>query len=409
LICNQRNTPPEKALIRYMPRTSRYQTGSVYERSGSFYVRFYVNEVVDGQPKRVQRSRFLADKDEKHFSISCKAVKKLAAAVMDEINANRSEIANIRIVDFWERDYLPFIQQHKRRSTVEGYLQIWNQHLKAHFAQFTFSDYRTYHMSAFLTSLTPKLGKRTLQHIRSLASGLFQLAVNITPLETNPIHGCEILGNVKDAENTPHYTLEEAENMITALVDVPLAQTVVALAFFLGLRPGEIAGLQWGDVDDRENDSEAWLHIRRAFVRGIVGKTKTPESVASLPLIQPVRGMLQQWRLSSGNPETGWVFPNSKGNPHDLREVQRRLILPALEKHNQNGNGSKLIWKGLYAGRRGAGSILTELTGNALAAQTILRHKNLSTTTAFYIKKSQTAGMQGMKLLEKAANGGDNE
>jgi hypothetical protein len=110
---------------------------------------------------------------------------------------------------------------------------------------------------------------------------------------------------------------------------------------------------------------------------------------------------LGQWRLSSGNPKSGWVFPNGKGNPHSLTGVQRRLILPALKKKN-------LKWKGLYAGRRGAGTILTQLTGNALAAQLILRHKNLAVTTGFYVKPSIEAGVQGMKLLEAAATGDAN-
>jgi hypothetical protein len=42
------------------------------------------------------------------------------------------------------------------------------------------------------------------------------------------------------------------------------------------------------------------------------------------------------------------------------------------------------------------------LTGNAVAAQFVLRHKNLATTTTFYVKPVQTAGVEGMKLVEEA-------
>jgi integrase len=54
----------------------------------------------------------------------------------------------------------------------------------------------------------------------------------------------------------------------------------------------------------------------------------------------------------------------------------------------------------LYAGRRSAATLLVQLTGNAVAAQFVLRHKNLTTTTAFYIKPVQAAGLEGMKLVE---------
>jgi hypothetical protein len=36
---------------------SRYQSGYVYEESGAFFVRYYVTEIVDGTPTRVQRSQ----------------------------------------------------------------------------------------------------------------------------------------------------------------------------------------------------------------------------------------------------------------------------------------------------------------------------------------------------------------
>jgi hypothetical protein len=70
----------------------------------------------------------------------------------------------------------------------------------------------------------------------------------------------------------------------------------------------------------------------------------------------------------------------------------------------------KLEWKTLYAGRRGAGTVLTELTGSAIAAQQILRHKKLAVTTGFYVRAMAVAGLEGMKLLEqKALSTSDNK
>jgi len=46
------------------------------------------------------------------------------------------------------------------------------------------------------------------------------------------------------------------------------------------------------------------------------------------------------------------------------------------------------------------------LTGDALAAKELLRHKTIAVTQAKYIKAIPEALMRGIKLLEAAANGG---
>ncbi len=72
----------------------------------------------------------------------------------------------------------------------------------------------------------------------------------------------------------------------------------------------------------------------------------------------------------------------------------RRVIVPILAPKN-------IPWHGLYAGRRAAGTLLTQLTGNAVAAQYVLRHANLGTTEAFYIKPSREEAVTGLRLLEE--------
>ena len=61
----------------------RYQRGHVFEQHSAFHVRYYTTEVIDGQPKRLQRSERLCSKDNKHHSTKCKPVQQLAAGVME--------------------------------------------------------------------------------------------------------------------------------------------------------------------------------------------------------------------------------------------------------------------------------------------------------------------------------------
>jgi integrase len=377
----------------------RYQSGHIYEASGAFFVRYYASAIVDGKATRVQRSYRLCGKDDKYHSRTCKAVKQKAAEHMDTVNANAAPVNDQTIAAFWEKTYLPFAEENLRASTVHGYKQIWGQHLSTHFGTTALKDYKTHMGSLFLTSLAKKLGRATIQHIRSLASGIFAHAVNVGVIESNPWHDVKVLGRTKEPGETAHYTLEEAEDIISALVEHVDCQLIVALAFFLGLRPGEIQGLRWEDIDsDPDEQGLRWIHIRRAVARNVIGETKTTSSVASLPLIAPVLIPLNLWRAKRGNPVEGWIFPNGKGKPVDLRSVIGRTIVPTLA-------AKKIEWKTLYAGRRGAATILTQLTGDALAAKELLRHKNIAVTTDKYVKAIPEALLKGIKLLEAAARG----
>jgi len=378
---------------------TRHQTGYIFQSaSGTFHVRYYDTAIVDGQPVRVQKSRLLCHKDEKHFSCTCKAVKLLRDAFMRTVNVVEQG-ADLRIADFWESTYLPFVRENMKASTVTGYEQIWNQHLAAHFGKTTLAEYRTHLASAFLLSLTKTQGRQTLNHIRSLMSGIFSHAVNMGLVSTNPMTGCRILGRVRPPAATSWYTLEEAENIISALCSRVDAQLVISLGFFAGLRPSEIAGLQWADFDVQ--DGTGFVNIRRAVVRGVEGTCKTPESVATLPLLPAIIVPLLLWKeqcLRSGLGMQKWLFENSKGGPADLREMVRRVMRPCAEK-------AGLVWKGLYAGRRGSATAIIGLTnGNVAAAQELLRHKNMATTLAFYKKQTQSALQDGLRALGAAAS-----
>lgn len=244
----------------------RYQRGYIYEAFGSFHVRYRVEEIVEGKLVRKQRSHRLCTKDRAHATAASKPVRRLCDEYMATVNAqvpDLPESAGLTVVGFWEATYFPFVKQECKPSTIHGYNQVWNQRLKDHFGTMTLREYRTHHGSVFLTGLKSTLGHRTIQHIKSLCSGIFTHAVNLGLIETNPWHDAKVLGKTKAPGKTRHYTLEEMENIISALVDHVEGQLVMALCFFLGLRKGEIQGLQWTDIDGDSFTFAATSHVAR--------------------------------------------------------------------------------------------------------------------------------------------------
>ena len=412
------------------------QRGYIYEGNCAgktyFYVRYNVTKIVDGQPKRVQVSERLVEKgaaappqegggiyemrkDRKGKSLS-KPLKLKLDSFMLKVNQGQhtersSDLsADMPIVEFWEQHYLPYCEgvvkltgkPRKKPSTIRGYKQIWNQHLKAHFSKLTLRQYEPRLGARFLASLTGTQNRNTLKHIKALASSIFGYAVDPQErIKVNPWREVKIPKDAIEPKQTAHYTLEEAEDMISALVDHVDCQLVLALSCFLGLRPGEIAALKWEDFDSES------VHIRRSVVRGIVDKPKTPESLAELPLVDDhILIPLTLWRQKSGNPKTGWVFPSQNNTPVDLHNLIARVIVPHINGSDecvpckQTPDPSPVTWKGLYAGRRGACTLVIEKTSKAELAQALLRHKSMSTTLNVYKKAiSAEAFRSGMKQL----------
>ncbi|MCU1302919.1 MAG: phage integrase [Candidatus Sulfotelmatobacter sp.] len=361
----------------------RYQRGYIYTAFGAFHVRYRLEAIVDGQLVRKQHSKRLCAKDKQHPSPSHKSVRRLCDEFMATVNAQvpgTPEPEAFTVASFWELTYWPYVQKECKPSTYQGYKQVWDLHLKPHFGTKTLREYRTHHGSVFLTSLKSTLGHRTIQHIKSLCSGIFTHAINVGYIETNPWHDAKVLGKTIAPGKTKHYTLDEIENIIGALVNHVDCQLIMALAFFLGLRKGEIDALQWDDIDG------GYVHIKRNIVRGIITTPKTKKSVRSLPLIQPVLGLLVMWR-DKCKPDAVRVFDRS------LITHARKTIQPTLTK-------AKLEWKGFHAGRRGLGTALRQITGNSTAGRDVLGHEDEAITKEHYEGQLPEVALMGLKMLE---------
>jgi len=72
------------------------------------------------------------------------------------------------VAEFWDGTYLPFAEKNLRHSTVHSYENLWERHLKPHFGDARLATYRSADATAFLSSLSARLGRNSVNHVRSL-------------------------------------------------------------------------------------------------------------------------------------------------------------------------------------------------------------------------------------------------
>lgn len=103
--------------------------------------------------------------------------------------------------------------------------------------------------------------------------------------------------------------------------------TLVSVLAYAGLRPQEVLALEWSHVRER-----TLLIDQKNVGSEIVPGQKTRRPPRTVDLLSPLRGDLLEWRLRSGNPEGGLVFPTPGGTPlreHDWLNWNRRVWTPA--------------------------------------------------------------------------------
>jgi integrase len=164
-----------------------------------------------------------------------------------------------------------------------------------------------------------------------------------------------------------------------------LPKAVVATAAYAGLRRGELRGLEWTDY------SGDALNVKRSVWKTFVNQPKTRASAKPVPVIRQLAEILETYRSSMGNPQSGVMFHLGAGQHID--KLASRVVRPVVESLNMG-------WYGWHGFRRGIASNLYELGADEKVVQRVLRHAKSHVTKDRYIKAFDPAVVAAMKKLE---------
>ncbi|HTU40812.1 MAG TPA: hypothetical protein VMF10_03835 [Candidatus Aquilonibacter sp.] len=164
-------------------RRKRQQDGYIFKARGIWYVRYFDTRVIDSEVKRVRIAKQIAkvrDSIDGALTTITKAkARELAGPILAKINRpDKTPETAVSLIHFVERLYLPRMQQQKRPSTVKGYRDIWNNHLKARSAGLWMREIRTCDVQRILDDIAKSaaLSSNSLRHIKSHISAVFSYA-----------------------------------------------------------------------------------------------------------------------------------------------------------------------------------------------------------------------------------------
>jgi integrase len=355
------------------------QKGTIRQQHGAWFVLYRVTEIVKGKPVRKQRTARLAPVNADYRSES--DVRDLANKLVDRENAGRSTEGAVRFESFVEFNYLPYIEARQKPSTVRFYRDTLKRDVTPVLGSMRLQDVRTVDVQNLLDARND-LSHGSLARIKSATSAVFSFAKRKGFLDANPCQGARAEGQRTDFEGHA-YSVKELQFFFETLAEP--AKTVVGVAAFTGLRLSEIRGLQWADYTGKE------LTIRRSVWRTFEGQTKTKASVSTIPVISPLKKMLDAHHKTNG--ASPWIFAGDKKHfSLNLDNLARRVIHPAV--------GDR--WHGWHGFRRGLSTTLFDLGVDPEISSKILRHSDSRTTRRHYlILSNRKQGKAAMKRLER--------
>ena len=356
------------------------QEGQLFQRNGAWHLRYYRDEIVDGKRLRKRISKRIAPVNDQY-----RRPKDLKTKVDDELRSvnegkYRAE-GEITIAAFFDSVFLRHIQTKRKASTARFYKVTFDLYLRAPIGDVRLNDFSTGMAQRLLDSIS--LSHQSLLRIKTAMSAIFSYAIRLEYYTgANPVREAKAEGKRTHPDRYA-YTLNEVRYILGKLSEP--ARTVCAVAAFSGLRESEIRGLKWQDYSGK------LLFVRRAIWRTHVEETKTPESESSVPVIGPLRKLLDLHKRRNGHGD--WMFAGEKkGFSLNLDNLCARDIRPVLKDR----------WHGWHAFRRGLATNLWELGVPAEVAQIILRHADVATTRKHYLLlSSRHAGNAAMRKLEK--------
>ncbi len=269
-------------------------------------------------------------------------------------------------------------------------------------------------IQTFVTSLSKEganartgkpLAVKTIRHYLSFISDVFSYGVNMGVVDTNPCSKVRVpKAEVKEKEI---YSPEEIRTILDLLEDEPEHYKVFFnLAIYSGFRRGELLGLEWKDVDWKNNV----ISVRRTSCytpsRGMyTDTTKTKRSQRTIKFPAVIMEMLRVYKANqerkSVNFGDHWVdsdriFIKATGEPTFIAQPFT-WFKRFCERHN-------IPFHGVHCFRHTFASLLVNQGVDIVTVSGAMGHSTVSTTSNIYCHMLDEAQAKVSEAVSNALN-----
>ena len=231
------------------------------------------------------------------------------------------EVSDVPVFGSLAKKWYMLKKDKLKRSTIRDYRNSLNNYILPKFGNIPIDKISYLDIETFISGLGG-LNKRAINMLVPMRN-VFKLALRSGFIDKNPIDLLDPLKPEK-ADINP-FSMDEVKAIIEN-VDSHY-KNFFTVAFFTGMRFGEMSALKWRNIDFRLGV----IKVRETLVEGEEGPPKTDGSIRDIKMLPPVLEALREQRKATLG-KSDYVFLNRYGRPVTPGPLGKHAWKNVLEK-----------------------------------------------------------------------------
>lgn len=268
------------------------------------------------------------------------------------------------------------IHKGKRKySTHIDYFNGYYNHVKSSFAKKRLDTVKPSDIELWQNAMLEKgLSPRRIKTLRTILTTMYADAIKDNIVKYSPLTMVKV-PRAKKVEVKP-FSLSEIKNLLSNCDG--LLRNFLAVAFFTGMRSGELIGLKWSDIDF----SRLEISISRSIKMGEISTPKTENSTRVIDIIDYLIPFLKDQFALTGKKKS-FVFLNANDEHlYDIKRIRETHWRKLLKKCG-------FEYRPIYHTRHSFATLMIENNEDILWVSNMLGHTDSTMTLSKYARYIQ--------------------
>ena len=283
---------------------------------------------------------------------------KMAKEWLDALNAQADVMPNASREKTYNEVFVEYLNHQLNtgaieRSTYSSSMTGYRNYVKPYLGDYMFTSIDRIIINGWLTELYKKgLSQQTIHNAYSIAKKVYNYYFEAGELLKHPFKGVKM--PKKGESRVTHLTTEQMDDLLSAVyLDYEPQDPMyvgILLAFYAGLRRGEICGLRWNDIDFYKKTITVRSAIGIGYRNGKeVAYSKNPKNKSSsrkFPMLPQLEEALLQ-RKDILEPKDNWYVIGEQEDYMHPHTYNREFSRFAERNNLVDAYGKKIVPHGL--------------------------------------------------------------